>query len=252
MAIVLKTKEQISRIREACKVALGVHEKIAPFIKRGVSTRELDKIAEEYIRSKGATPSFLGYKMTGDNYPASICASINEVVIHGIPDSRKLENGDIISVDVGAFLNGYHGDCARTYIIGDALPRVKLLVEKTRESFFSAMEYARTGYRLHEISAAIEDFLKPHRLSVIREFCGHGIGRDLHEDPQIPHYRQTKKGPALREGMTLAIEPMVAEGMYAVKILKDDWTVVTKDGSLTAHYEDVIAITDGAPDVLTR
>ena len=251
MSIFIKSNEQIEKMRVASRIVAETHGLMEQHIRPGIATRELNSIAEDYIRSKGAIPSFLGYKMTGEGFPASICVSINEEVIHGIPGLRRLKNGDIVSIDIGAYIERFHGDAARTYAVGEVLPERKLLMDVTKQSFFEAMNYCRHGRRLHEISAAVEDHVQRYGFSVIKEFCGHGVGRKMHEDPQIPHYRQQSRGPRLQKGMTLAIEPMVAMGSEEIRILNDNWTVVTKDGKCAAHYENTVVVTDGEPDILT-
>lgn len=251
MGIFVKNQEQIEKMRVANQIVARTHELVKNHIKPGVMTKELDDIAHEYIVSQGATPSFLGYKMTGEGYPASICVSINEEVIHGIPCKRRLKEGDIVSVDIGAYIDKFHGDAARTHAVGLINEAKQTLIDVTRQSFFEAMTYARHGRHLHEISSAVEDYIKKYGFSVIREFCGHGIGRKMHEEPQIPFYRQQSRGPRLQKGMTLAIEPMIATGKADIRILDDSWTVVTKDRKSAAHYENTIAVTDGEPDILT-
>lgn len=251
MGIFLKNDEQIQRMRLASRIVAETHNLLEQFIKPGISTRELNTIAEDYIRSQEAIPSFLGYKMTGEGFPAAICVSINDEIIHGIPGLRRLKNGDIVSIDIGAYINRFHGDAARTYAVGTILPERKTLIDVTKQSFFEAMAYCRHGRHLHEISSAVESHVQRYGFSVIREFCGHGVGRKMHEDPQIPHYKQQSRGPRLQKGMTLAIEPMVAMGKADIRILNDNWTVVTKDGKCAAHYENTIVITDGEPEILT-
>jgi len=251
MSIFIKNDSQIQKMRVASKVVAETHQLLEQHIRPGIATRELDALAEDYIRSRGAIPSFLGYKMTGESFPASICCSINEEVIHGIPGLGRLKSGDIVSIDIGAYIDNFHGDAARTYTVGTVATERQMLVDVTKESFFKAMTYARHGRYLHEISAAVENHVQQYGFSVIREFCGHGIGRKMHEDPQIPHYKQQSRGPRLQKGMSLAIEPMVAMGKADIRILNDNWTVVTKDGKCAAHYENTIVITDGESDILT-
>jgi len=251
MGIFLKNSEQIQRMRVANKIVADTHRLLEQHIRPGVSTIELNTIAEDYIRSCGAEPSFLGYKMTGEGFPAAICVSINEEVIHGIPGLRRLKNGDIVSIDIGAYIGKFHGDAARTYPVGAINSERQKLMDATMQSFFEAMNYARHGRHLHEMSAAVESYIEDFGFSVIREFCGHGIGRKMHEDPQIPFTRQQSRGPRLQRGMTLAIEPMVAMGKPDIRILDDNWTVVTKDKKSAAHYENTIVITDGEPEILT-
>lgn len=250
--ITIKSNEQINYLTSACEVVKQAFEVIEKELKAGMTTKELDKIAENFILSKGAIPSFKGY----NGFSGSACISINEQVIHGIPGSRKIKNGDIVSVDIGAFKNGYHGDAARTYAIGDVSPEVSKLIDVTRESFFEGMKFAKVGYRLFDISNAIEEFVLNNGYTVVKEFTGHGIGALLHEDPQIPNYKPKfrKSGfvnPRLATGMTFAIEPMVNMGKRHISILSDGWTVVTLDKSLSAHYENTIVITDNGPLMLT-
>jgi len=252
MAIIVKNKEQIAYMRESNQIVARTHELLEKNIRAGTPTKELDRIADEYIRSQGAVPSFKGYfGSSPKGFPGSICVSVNEEVIHGIPSLKKLKNGDIVSIDIGAVKNGYHGDAARTYKVGEVSDVRKRLIEVTRNCFFKAIEYAKAGRHLHEICAAVQDTAEHGGFSVVREYVGHGVGRQMHEEPQIPNYRQAGRGPRLFKGMTLAIEPMVNEGTHEVVVLKDQWTVVTKDRKCSAHYENTIAITDGAPDILS-
>ena len=251
MGIFIKNDEQIEKMRLASKIVAETHALLEENIRPGVPTKDLDRIAEEYIRSRGAEPSFLGYEMTGEGFPAAICVSINEEVIHGIPGLRRLKNGDIVSIDIGAYIDRFHGDAARTYAVGQISPEMQMLIDVTQQSFFEAMNYCRHGRHLHEISNAVENYVQRYGFSVVREFCGHGVGRKMHEDPQIPHYRQQNRGPRLQKGMTLAIEPMVVIGKAGIRILDDNWTVVTKDGTCAAHYENTVVVTDGEPDILT-
>lgn len=245
--IVIKTPREIDSMRKAGKIVANTLEMIERHIKPGITTKELDEIAEDYILSQGALPSFKGYR----GFPASICASINEEVVHGIPGLRVLKDGDIISIDVGAFIEGYHGDAARTFPVGEVTSEVLDLIEVTKQSFFEGIAFAKNGYRLSDISHAIQAHVEAKGFSVVRDYVGHGIGQRMHEDPQIPNYGPPGKGPRLRTGMALAIEPMVNLGGYEVKTLKDGWTVVTADGSPSAHYENTIVITDDGPEILT-
>jgi len=251
MGIFIKNDGQIQKMRVASKIVAETFDLLERHIRPGMATRDLNAIAEDYIRSQGAEPSFLGYKMTGEGFPAAICCSVNEEVIHGIPGLRRLKNGDIVSIEIGADIDRTHGDAARTYIIGTAVPERQMLVDVTRQSFFEAMTYARHGRHLHELSNAVESYVQRYGFTIVREFCGHGIGRKMHEDPQIPFYKQQNRGPRLQKGMALAIEPMVVAGKADIRILNDNWTVVTKDGKCAAHYENTIVITDGEPDILT-
>jgi len=247
MGIFIKNDSQVALIRTASQICARTHELLASRIKPGVTTAELNKIAEEYIRGQGATPTFLGYR----GFPAAICTSVNEQVIHGIPGLTRLKSGDIVSVDIGVCYKRFHGDAARTYAVGAISTKHQQLIDVARESFFEGMRYAKLGHHLHEISAAIGDYAESHGFSVVREWCGHGIGRQLHEDPQIPHYRQENRGPRLQRGMTLAIEPMINVGSHELSMLDDTWTVITQDGKYSAHYENTILITTGQPDILT-
>ena len=247
MAIFVKNNEQIALMRQASRICANVHQLLASYIKPGITTGELDKIAHDYILSQDAIPSFLGYR----GYPASICTSVNNEVIHGIPGIRRLKSGDIISIDIGVCYKRFHGDAARTHPVGEVNEDAKTIMDVARQSFFEGLAYANEKSRLHDMSAAIGDYVVSHGFSIVEEWCGHGIGRQLHEDPQIPHSRQTKRGPRLARGMTLAVEPMVNKGSGKTSTLNDTWTVVTKDGGLSAHYENTILITDGEPDVLT-
>ena len=247
MMIHIKTRSEIEKMRFSGKIVANAHDLIRKAIKPGVTTLELDKIAEDYIRSQGAVPSFKGYH----GFPASICASINNEVVHGIPDHRKLQEGDIISVDIGAYINGYHGDSAKTHGVGTIDPTAQKLIDVTKQSFFEGIKYAKEGYRLFDISHAIQAYIEGNGFSVVRDFVGHGIGHEMHEEPQIPNYGPSGRGVRLRQGMCLAIEPMVNVGGYEVEVLLNNWTVVTVDGSLSAHYEHTIALTDGEPEILT-
>ncbi|WP_129724348.1 type I methionyl aminopeptidase [Xylanivirga thermophila] len=245
--IILKSKRELEWMREAGKIVAGAHEAVRKAIAPGVTTKELDRVAEEYIVRHNATPAFKGY----GGFPASICASINEQVIHGIPGDATLKDGDIISVDIGAFYNGYCGDAARTHPVGDVSPEAIRLMEVTEQSFFEGIKFASPGYRLSDISHAIQRYVERNGYSVVREFVGHGIGQNMHEDPQVPNYGRPGKGIRLRPGLALAVEPMVNQGGHEVRTLKNGWTVVTVDGSLSAHYENTIAITEGQPAIMT-
>ena len=247
MSVKIKREIHIEAMRKAGRITGEVLNLIEKTIKPGITTAEIDRIAEEYIRSQGAAPSFKGLY----GYPASVCVSVNNEVIHGIPGKRVLKEGDIVSVDTGAYIDGFHGDAARTFAVGEISPKAQRLIDVTRESFFRGIKYAKNGNHLCEISGAIQDYVEANGFSVVRDYVGHGIGREMHEDPEVPNYRCGKRGPRLIKGMTLAIEPMVNCGTYKVKQLKDGWTVVTKDGSLSAHYENTVLITDGEPELLT-
>jgi len=252
MAIIVKNNEQMELMRESNRIVARTHELLEKHIRAGISTKELDLIAEDYIHSQGAVPSFKGYLGSASKgFPGSICVSVNEEVIHGIPGLKKLKDGDIVSIDIGAIKNGYHGDAARTFRVGRVSEVRNKLIDVTRRCFFAAIEYAKAGRHLHEICAAVQVTAETGGFSVVRDFVGHGVGRQMHEEPQIPNYKQAGRGPRLYKGMTLAIEPMVNEGTYEVVVLKDQWTVVTRDRKCSAHYENTIAVTDGAPDILS-
>lgn len=245
--IIIKTDHEVEIMREAGRIVGGVHDLMAKYVKPGITTAELDKIAEEFIRSKGAIPTFKGY----GGFPSSICASVNEEVVHGMPSDRKLVEGDIISVDAGATLNGYVGDAARTFAVGKISSDNKKLIEVTRQSFFEGLKFAKEGYKLSDISHAVQQYAESYGFSVVRDFVGHGVGKEMHEAPQIPNFGRPHRGPKLQKGMVLAVEPMINMGTFHVKILSNDWTVVTTDGKPSAHYENTFAITDGEPMLLT-
>lgn len=248
MSITIKNQEQIEYMKIAAKINSEALALLQRHIKPGVSTKELDKIAFDFILSKGAIPSFKGYY----GFPASICASINNELIHGIPSNITLKEGDIVSIDIGTYINGFHADAARTFPVGKVSSTAKSLIDVTTQSFFEGIKYAKVGYYLYDISEAIQKYIEDSGFYVVKDYVGHGIGKNLHEDPQIPNYRpKAKKGPKLIKGMTLAIEPMVNVGTKDIKVLDDGWTVVTKDGSLSAHYENTILITEAEPQILT-
>ena len=247
MAIIVKSPRQIELMREAGKITAGARSIARQAIAAGVTTAEIDKEVYNFITKSGATPSFLNY----GGFPGSACISVNEELIHGIPGKRIVRNGDIVSVDVGAKIHGFHGDCAGTYPCGEVSEETKRLIAVTRQSFFEGIKYAKAGNRLGDISAAIQEYVERHGYSIVREYVGHGIGSDLHEEPSVPNYGRAGRGPRLVKGMTLAVEPMVNAGAAAIRVLDDDWTVVTRDGSLCAHYENTILITDGEPEILT-
>jgi methionyl aminopeptidase len=234
-------------MRTACRLTGETLELIESMLVPGITTAEIDYAAEKFILSQGARPSFLHYR----GFPKSVCISINEEVIHGIPSSRKLKEGDIASVDIGVFFDGFHGDAARTLPVGKISADATKLIEVTKQSFFEGIKFARAGNHVHDISKAVQDFVESNGFSVVREYVGHGVGKDLHEDPSVPNYRPPNRGARLQAGMTIAVEPMVNIGGAAIKVLADKWTVITKDGSLSAHYENTIAITDGEPEILT-
>ena len=246
--IVLKTDEEIKRMTEACRIVAEVLEGIKKLVSPVVTTKELDKFAESYIISKGARPAFKGYR----GYPSTVCASLNEQVVHGIPSADKLKNGDIISIDVGVYYNGFYGDAAVTLPVGSISRQAQKLLSVTENALEAGIKKAVTGNRLSDISSTIQAHVESEGFTVVRTFVGHGIGRELHEDPQIPNYGRPGEGPKLLEGMTLAIEPMVNAGGWEVNILKDGWTAVTKDGSLSAHFEHTVAIAKNGQNILTK
>lgn len=245
--IILKSERELSLMREAGRVVARTLELLQKAVEPGITTGELNDLAEKYITSQGALPSFKGYH----GFPASICASVNEEVVHGIPGLRTLKRGDIISIDVGALLNGYQGDAAITVPVGEVKPEIAHLLQVTREALELGIQEARPERRLSDISHAVQTHVESQKLSVVREFVGHGIGRNMHEDPQVPNFGSPGRGPRLQPGMTLAIEPMVNLGGPGVMILDNGWTVVTRDGSFSAHFEQTIAITSEGPKVLT-
>jgi methionyl aminopeptidase len=248
MSVIIKSEREIELMREAGNILAIVHDELEKFIKPGISTLDIDKKAYEIIKSYDCIPSFLNY----NGFPASICVSINEQVVHGIPNKTTiLRDGDIVSLDAGVIYKGYHSDAARTLSIGEISAEAKKLIEVTKQSFFVGIKYAKAGNHLNEISAAIQDYVESFGFSVVRDLVGHGIGTNLHEEPQIPNFRQKRRGIRLEPGMTFAIEPMVNAGRYDVYWEDDDWTVVTDDGSLSAHYENTILITEGDPEILS-
>ena len=253
--ITIKSDREIELMKEACKIAALAQKEIEKNIRPGISTYELDMIAEETMKKHGAIPAEKGYPsgIKGvPDFPASTCMSVNDEVIHGIPSkTRILKDGDIVSVDLVALKNGFNGDCARTYIVGQASEETKRLVEVTKQAFFEGIKFAKKGNRIGDISNAIGEFVKKNGFSVVREFQGHGIGREMHEEPGIPNYGKAGRGPRLEPGMTLAIEPMVMQGKPDIWELDDGWTIVTADGKLAAHYENTILITEKEPKILT-
>ena len=247
MAIHIKSADEISLMREAAEILIEAHDLVAAHIKEGITTKELDTIAEKFIRSKDAYPSFLNYH----GYPGSACISINDEVVHGIPGERKLQEGDIVSVDLGVYYKGYHSDAARTYPVGTVDAAKLNLIKVTEECFFEGLKYAKPGNHLSDISSAIQRHAEAHGYGVVRDLVGHGIGKQLHEEPQVPNYKTPGRGPKLQKGMVLAIEPMINMGTWQVRVLEDDWTFVTRDGSVSAHYENTVVITDDIPEILT-
>ena len=249
MAVTVKTKREIELMREANHRLEKVFDALGSMIRPGISTWDIDQAARELISEQGGIPNFLNY----DGFPGAICTSVNEEVVHGIPKKERiLREGDIISLDCGLILNGYHSDAARTYPVGKIAEPEQRLIEVTRAAFFEGIRYATAGRHLHEIGNAIGDFCESRGYGVVRDLVGHGIGRKLHEDPQIPNFHQKRRGPKLYKNMTLAIEPMFNIGRPDVAWLEDDWTVVTKDGRPSAHYENTILITDGEPEILSK
>ncbi|WP_343248596.1 type I methionyl aminopeptidase [Diplocloster hominis] len=248
MAVTIKSAREIELMREAGKILEKVHNEMEKAVRPGISTKDIDLFGEELIRSFGCIPSFLGY----NGYPASICVSVNDEVVHGIPDRHHIiQEGDIVSLDAGVIYKGYQSDAARTHAVGEISQEARQLIDVTKQSFFEGIKFARAGHHLHEISAAIADYAESFGYGVVRDLVGHGIGKEMHEDPQIPNFRQKRRGLLLQPGMTLAIEPMINAGRYDVAWLDDDWTVVTDDGSLSAHYENTVLITDGDPEIFT-
>lgn len=252
----IKSQAEIDKMRKAGEILYEVLQLIKKNTVPGVTTKELDRIAQEHILKKNATPSFKGYELGVpgvEPFPASICSSVNEEVVHGIPSSlNHLKNGDIISIDVGVYLNGYHADAARTYTVGTVSGDAQKLIDVTRQSFYEGFRQMVIGNHIRDISEAIQKHAEGNGFSVVRDFVGHGVGKELHELPEIPNYVAKRRGPRLESGMTIAVEPMVNAGDYAVKILGNNWTVVTEDGSLSAHYENTVAITENGPLILTK
>jgi methionyl aminopeptidase len=246
--IILKSDREIDQLRRANAIVAEVFREIKGAVVPGVSTLELDRMAEELVRARGALPAFKGYR----GFPGTLCISINEEVVHGIPGSRQLKEGEIVSLDMGAKLNGFYGDAALTLPVGRVDPDAAKLMEVTEKSLYLGIAMARPGNRLQDISHAVQSWVESHGFSVVRDFVGHGIGRGLHEEPQVPNFGAPHQGPRLERGMVLAIEPMVNEGTWQVKVLGDEWTVVTLDGKRSAHFEHSIAITDGEPEILSQ
>ena len=245
--ISVKTDRELEIMRKACKITAAARALAGEMVRPGVTTGEIDKAVHDFIVSQGAKPSFLHYQ----GYPGSACISVNEVVIHGIPGDRVLKEGDIVSVDVGAFWQGFHGDCAATFACGTISQEAQRLIDVTKQSFFEGIRFARQGYRVSDISHAVQTYVEANGFSVVRAFVGHGVGEHLHEEPSVPNYGAPGKGPRLVKNMTIAVEPMVNMGTYEVRVLRDGWTTVTADGKLAAHYENSILITDGEAEILT-
>ena len=245
--IAIKNEQELGYMRQACKITAAARALAGEMVKPGVCTKDIDKAVHDFIVAQGAKPSFLGY----GGFPGSTCISVNSTVIHGIPGDYVLREGDIVSVDVGAYYKGFHGDCAATYPCGKISPQAQTLIDVTKQSFFEGLRFARKGYRVSDISHAIQTYVESNGFSVVRSFVGHGVGAQLHEEPEVPNFGTPGRGPRLLPGMTLAIEPMVNVGTYMVQVLKDKWTTVTADGKLSAHYENTVCITDGEPEILT-
>lgn len=250
--IIIKSPKEIELMRQAGRITAGARRIAGEAIKAGVTTKQIDRYVHDYIVKCGAIPTFLGY----GGFPGSACVSVNEEVIHGIPGKRVIRNGDIVSIDVGATFNGFVGDCAATFPCGEISEEYQRLIDVTRQSFFEGIKFAKVGYRISDIGAAIQDYVESHGYSVVRDFVGHGVGRDMHEAPEVPNYRTDRRvikrgDPRLEKGMTIAVEPMVIMGDYEIEVLDNDWTVVSSDGTAAAHYENTIAITDGEAEILT-
>ncbi len=245
--IAIKSEQELMVMRKACKITAAARALAGEMVKPGVSTRQIDEAVHDFIVGQGAKPSFLNYH----GFPASSCISVNSTVIHGIPGDYILRDGDIVSVDVGAYYKGFHGDCAATFPCGTVSAQAQKLIDITRQSFFEGIRFAKKGYRVSDISHAIQTHVESNGFSVVRSFVGHGVGAQLHEDPEVPNFGQPGRGPRLLPGITLAIEPMVNVGTPEVTVLKDRWTTVTADGKLSAHYENTVLITDGEPEILT-
>ena len=248
MAVTIKSAKEIELMREAGRLLEIVHDEMGKIIRPGISTMDINECGDRVIRELGCKPNFLNY----GGFPASICVSVNEEVVHGIPkEERLLKEGDIVSLDAGLIYKGYHSDAARTYAVGQVNPKVQELLDVTKQSFFEGIKYARAGNHLFDISAAIDDYVSRFGFGIVQALVGHGIGTSLHEDPQVPNFRQKRKGIRLAPGMTLAIEPMINMGTWEVKWLDDEWTVIAADHSVSAHYENTILVTDGEPEILT-
>ena len=245
--ISVKNEREIEVMRKACRITAAARALAGEMVRPGVTTRQIDKAVHDYIVSQGAKPTFLGY----GGFPASVCISVNEVVIHGIPGHRVLQEGDIVSIDVGAQWGGFTGDCAGTFACGKISAQAQKLITVTEQSFYEGIKFARQGYRISDIGHAVQTYVESQGFGVVRAFVGHGVGEHLHEEPEVPNFGAPGRGPRMVKGMTLAIEPMVTQGSYEVRVLKDKWTTVTADGKLAAHYENSILITDGEPEILT-
>ena len=245
--ITIKSPREVELLRIAGNVVYKTHQYLKPFVKEGITTEELNRLGEEYIISQGCTPSFKGY----EGFPAGICMSVNSEVVHGFPSKRKLKNGDILTMDIGACWKGYHGDSGWTYAVGDISDDAKYIMEHTEKALYVGLEQVKPGNRIGDISHAIEEYAKEHNLGVVRELCGHGVGTDVHEDPEVPNYGEAGTGPKLREGMVIAIEPMLTMGSPKVFLRENNWTVETQDGSLAGHYEHTVVVTKDGYEILT-
>ena len=245
--IAIKNGQDLQYMRQACKITAAARALAGEMVRPGVSTKQIDKAVHDYIVSQGAKPSFLGY----NGFPASTCISVNSAVVHGIPGNYVLQDGDIVTVDVGAYYKGFHGDCADTFPCGTVSAEAEKLIRVTRQSFYEGMRFATRGHRVSDISHAIQTYVESNGFSVVRSFVGHGVGAQLHEEPEVPNFGTAGRGPRLLPGMTIAVEPMVNAGVYDVRVLRDGWTTVTADGKLSAHYENTVLITDGEPEILT-
>ena len=245
--IAIKNERELALMRKACRITAAARALAGEMVRPGVSTKQIDKAVHDFIVSQGAQPSFLGY----NGFPASTCISVNSTVIHGIPGGYILKDGDIVSIDVGAYYQGFHGDCAATYACGAISTEAQRLIDVTKQSFFEGIRFATRGHRVSDISHAIQTYVESNGFSVVRSFVGHGVGAQLHEEPEVPNFGKPGRGPRLVPGMTIAVEPMVNAGVYDVRVLKDGWTTVTADGKLSAHYENTVLITDGEPEILT-
>ena len=245
--ITIKSKREIELLKIAGNIVYQTHQYLKPFIKEGITTKELDKLAEDFIKSKNATPSFKGY----EGFPSTLCTSINSEVVHGFPSDRKLKNGDIISIDIGACYKGYHGDSAWTYTVGEVDEKTKQLLKDTEKALFVGLAQVKPGNRIGDIGYAIEQYAHKHNLGVVEELCGHGVGTSVHEDPEVPNYGTPNTGPRLKEGMVIAVEPMLTLGSPRIFVHDNDWTIDTQDGSLSAHFEHTVAVTKDGYQILT-
>ncbi len=245
--ITIKSKREIELLKMAGNIVYQTHQYLKPYIKEGITTKELDKLAEDFIRSKDATPSFKGY----EGFPSTLCTSINSEVVHGFPSDRKLKNGDIISIDIGACYKGYHGDSAWTYAVGEVDDKTRKLLEDTEKSLFVGLAQVKPGNRIGDIGYAIEQYAHKHNLGVVKELCGHGVGTSVHEDPEVPNYGIPNTGPRLKEGMVIAVEPMLTLGRPDIFIHDNNWTIDTQDGSLSAHFEHTVVVTKDGYQILT-